>query len=337
MLFSSLGVISGQKKRVVALSQWSEYLATLGDHGIAPMYAYKAYYDYNGETYMVYASTPFAVTANSFLPNGASLYRKNRYFNGDWSGSQGVGEVIYANIIACNFDLLTTGGVVIKAKTHEHVFYQTWDGYADSPVTLDQYPYQTISTRYDVISLSYTDDRLYCTTPISPGLQNLGGSLYRRVWDGSTWGSQQNVGNMTFDTIFENNFDIYTGSAMTTLYKAKSVDSGLFQKWNGYRDSPLLTSAYPYQILGTYGGDIWLIMSPTEIINKENSMDFRNLTYQNTMKIYKLITGVWSLWATTSSQNLESASQCNFNIYNSGSWNGSSYPKTTLYKTKTTP
>lgn len=100
--------------------------------------------------------------------------------------------------------------------------YQKWSGYPDSPVKTSDYPFQSISTRYGAVNLVYSENRPYAASGI-PGLVNASGSLHQKVLNSGNWIYSDDVGNRTFDSIYENNYDIYTTATMSTVYKSKTI------------------------------------------------------------------------------------------------------------------
>jgi len=107
--------------------------------------------------------------------------------------------------------------------------YQEWAGYADSPETLGDYPYQCIgkySTQSVYLYLSTT--KFYTSYDAgSYGRIWSDGTIYRYTWSGSAWTGKalQTFDGMyvTWSTFYERNYDVYTDATLTTVAYAKTT------------------------------------------------------------------------------------------------------------------
>lgn len=109
-----------------------------------------------------------------------------------------------------------------------------------------------------------------------------------------------------------------------------------YQQWSGYPQSPVLTSAYPYQVIYQYDSDVKLLVA-----TKPMYYNGGNLVCAETVNAiaYKIVTGAWQLVYTytgivppnsiTSTHN-GTLYECNNDIYTNSTL-------LVVYKAKTTP
>lgn len=238
--------------------------------------------------------------------------------------------------------------------------FQKWNGYPDSPVTTEEYPYQMITpiTGAGVIFLSVAKNKLYFSAPYT--INQNGSSQWNRYrLTGGAWVAETNnttTGVYTYNPleVTQCNYNIYNDSTLTTVWKSKTTTTpkpissiildpldhkryiitlaspaGEYQKWSGYPDSPVKTADKPYQMVFTYGGTTKLAVS-------SNPMQYASgyiypYPPANVIDIYTLNSNAW----VSTSQNQGSFTNFTFAQANSDIYG---YPSITpSWKTKTTP
>lgn len=97
------------------------------------------------------------------------------------------------------------------------------------------------------------------------------------------------------------------------------LSDSLYQQWNGYPQSPILTSSYPYQIIGIRDGTItrlWVSDKPIWSDGSSIPTEQKNFWTDSTnTKRYDLQNGLWVLTYTGSNVYWGTYLQSNCDVY----------------------
>jgi hypothetical protein len=138
-------------------------------------------------------------------------------------------------------------------------------------------------------------------------------------------------------TVYTDGVSLFYSSGVSSSAKTEVTPVDLYQKWENYEDSPLLTSDYHYQCIYTHSGGTMLIMCNDEITQRNGRLQPLNFG-TSVFVAYGLVGSTWT-YATnslTQTQILTGIAESNTDIY-TVVYVAPNFVKTTLYFAQTTP
>ena len=178
--------------------------------------------------------------------------------------------------------------------------YQQWEGYPDSPVSTEEYPYQVVVEQnageiYFVASnkpLYYEDTATWDYLKCAEFCNRAVSTLIDGVWNEASLGTQTaNINILALKSIKEANSNVFVDNTLTTVYFARTTltptsiltmefsknmadpagkhtqfavtrdEPSDYQQWEGYPQSPISSAIRPYQCIISKDGVVKLLIS----------------------------------------------------------------------------
>lgn len=104
----------------------------------------------------------------------------------------------------------------------------------------------------------------------------------------------------------------------------------LYQEWDSYPDSPLLTTDYPYQFLFDHGGVKKLVLAKYKCFRYNSTSNIYIQPYDLTSVLYTLSGDTWTLVGNYNTYAYTTLLQANNDIYTNNTYTTVYFAKTTL-------